>query len=206
MVKRIWFESNNLNLHIKTGFAHIIGMGKSFFYVLFFALTILFLLFVPFFFSLRTYFDVKTKKVAFSLFFFNLIKVFGGYATLYAEGIAFHVRRDKAVLLPLKEMGDQRKKFSFTECFVRTKTCVFTQTGAEYLALGALFHGAISAYFLQNKTAAEERSLLYLTNGDDLRISASVEFYFNFYMLVKEGISAIKEKLRENARKKRENS
>ena len=117
------------------------------------------------------------------MYFFDLLKVFGGYATLYKQGFAFHVKKNKAILLPFNEMGEESKKFSFTKCFKRTKTFVFTHSGAEHLFLAAPFHALISAYFMRKNSNMEERSLLYLTNGDELRVCTTVEFYFNFFLL-----------------------
>ena len=180
-------------------------MGKFFFYAVLLLLIVVFLLFLPFFFSVKSYFDLKSKKVAFSVYFFDLLKVFGGYATLYKQGFAFHVKKNKAILLPFNEMGEESKKFSFTKCFKRTKTFVFTHSGAEHLFLAAPFHALISAYFMRKNSNMEEKSLLYLTNGDELRVCTTVEFYFNFFLLLREGLTTLKEKLKENGRKKRKN-
>ena len=71
----------------------------------------------PIFLNVNAFVDGKEKKGCFGIYLFRFFKIYGGYATLYKEGIAFHLTKKKAVLLPYKELGNTRKKFEITDGF-----------------------------------------------------------------------------------------
>ena len=58
----------------------------------------------PIFLNVNAFVDGKEKKGCFGIYLFRFFKIYGGYATLYKEGIAFHLTKKKAVLLPYKEL------------------------------------------------------------------------------------------------------
>ena len=180
-------------------------MGKLFFYAVIIGASSIFFLLLPLVFTLDIYVDVKAKKFAFCLKFFDFIKVLGGYVTLYAQGFAVHISKKKAILVPFNDMENERKKFSFTECFVITEFSLSFLTGIEYFIPTAYLNRAFNVYFrMKNKqTSQKYKSILYVTDEERLTISSSVRFYFNLWLLIQEIFKTIKEKL--YARKKQKN-
>ncbi len=71
----------------------------------------------PVFVWAEVYADAKERKAWFSLSLFRRIRVFGGYAELRKEGLAVHLTKKKAVLLPYSEMTETRKKFEIAQGF-----------------------------------------------------------------------------------------
>lgn len=71
----------------------------------------------PIFLNVNFFIDLQDKKGWFSLYVLHSIKIYGGYATLYKEGIAFHLTDRKAILLPYSEMINTRQKFEITRGF-----------------------------------------------------------------------------------------
>ena len=67
----------------------------------------------PMFLNITLYADVRERKLYFSLYILRIFKVYGGYATLYRHGIAFHLTENRAALLPFSEMAAARNKFEF---------------------------------------------------------------------------------------------
>lgn len=180
-------------------------MGKFFFYAFLIVSGVVLLLIFPFAFTLDAYADVKKKKFSFALHFYDVVKIIGGYVTTYPQGIAFHIGKKKALLMPYKEMDSQRKKFQFTECFKVTAFYVYIQSGAEYFLQTLTVHNLLQTFFRINSHKREWKSGLLLTNGDDLRICTSARFYFNLFMLLQEFIKFLKEKIAIYARKKQKN-
>ena len=61
-------------------------------------------LFFPVFLTANVFADVKARKGYFSFYLMRFIKIYGGYATLYDRGIAFHLTGRKARPLPFLEI------------------------------------------------------------------------------------------------------
>ena len=79
---------------------------------------VLFVLLFPIFVNVYLYADSDGGKVGFAVYLFGVAKVFGGYAAPYSGGIAFHVSKGTALLLPYKEILNARKKFEITKGFI----------------------------------------------------------------------------------------
>ena len=58
----------------------------------------------PIFINLNAFVDIGQKKGCFGIYLMRFIKIFGGYATLYNQGIVFHLTKNKAILLPYREL------------------------------------------------------------------------------------------------------
>ena len=104
-------------------------------------------------------------------------------------------------------MNSERKRFSFMRTF-RLISCVFTtETGAEYLLPISYAHMILRTYFFViggNKEGIENN--VWLTDGDVLRISASIILRFNLFLILKNVIKFLKEKIKHLWRKKKEKS
>lgn len=131
--------------------------------------------------------------------------MYGGYATSYQGGVALHVKRDKAVLLPYSDMESERKKLAVYRAFHVKKVSVTTETGAEYLLAVSLAHTGVKAFF-QAVLGERVKSSLWLTDGDVLKTSVNLLLWFNLFIILKLFIKFIKEKIKSVCRKKTEKS
>ena len=74
-------------------------------------------LLLPIVLSIHLYLDVGEKKLYFGVYVLRVIKLFGGYAAPVRGGVAVHLSRRKAVLLPYAELFAAGKKFEIARCF-----------------------------------------------------------------------------------------
>ena len=128
--------------------------------------------------TINAYGDVNAKKLTFSLYLFGFIRLIGGYVTSYKGGVAVHISQSKAILLPYSGMNDKRKKFSFVRTFHLLSLQVTSETGAEYLILTGTIHIALKSYLAYTGRTKKSKTNLWLTDGDTLKISARLVFYF----------------------------
>ncbi len=170
-------------------------MGRLFFYTL--PLGILVLLFFPIYLETDAHYDVNRRKFAFAVYAYKVVRIIGGYVATYTGGLAVHVSKKKAILIPYSKMNSERKKFSFVKTFRLKSFRLTTESGAEYLPLTAVAHSALRSYFFINGGEKEGiENNLWLTDGDTLRISLNTLVYFNLFILLKNFIKFCKEKIR----------
>jgi hypothetical protein len=127
---------------------------------------------------------------------YGKIKILGGYADTYKGGIALHTSQKKAILLPYKDMDNERKRFSFVKTFKPVAFTLTTETGAEYLFPVAVLHAVLRIYFFI--TGGEKERIennLWLTDGDVLRVSLHSVLFFNVYILLCNVFRFLKEKM-----------
>jgi hypothetical protein len=176
-------------------------MGGSFF---FFAMILLglFLLFVPISLKMIAHYDMNRKKFCFVIYLFSFLKIIGGYIATYKGGFAVHISKKKAILLPYSQVNKERKRFSFMHTFRLHALDITTETGAEYLLPLVWVHAILRTYFFAkggNKSNIENN--LWLLDGDVLRISASLIMKFTMFIILKNILIFMKEKLKELWRK-----
>ena len=182
-------------------------MSRSFLYILLGLLSVAFLLFFPIVIESDTHCDVNRKKFGFAVFAFKRIKLVGGYITTYQGGIALHISKKKAILIPYSQMNSERKRFSVIKTFRLISFNLTTETGAEYLLPIAFAHTALRAYFFAiggDKDKIENN--LWFTDGDTLRVSLNFVIFFNLYILLKNFIKFLKEKIKILWRNKKKKS
>ncbi len=170
-------------------------MGKLFFIL---AVLILFicLLFLPLVVEMDAHYDMNRKKFAFAVYLYKKIKIVGGYIGIYPGGIALHISKKTAKLVPYSQVNSERKRFSFIRTFRLVSFTLTTETGVEYLLPIATAHTFLRAYFFAiggDKNKIENN--IWLTDGDVLRISLNSVIYFNLFILMKNFIQFIKEKI-----------
>ena len=171
-------------------------MSRLFLRLLFIILGVIATLFFPFFIKANAYYDVNYKKLCFQTSLFGVIKLIGGYIATYDGGIALHLSKRVAVLVEYKQLNSQRKRFSFLKTFRLVSLKQTIETGAEYLFLSTIVQTSIKAIFLAKKGKNDAfSSNLWLNDGDLLRISVEAVLYFNLFILTKNFIKFIKEKL-----------
>lgn len=157
------------------------------------SLLLFILIFFPIVTEIDAHFDIREKKVGFSIFFYRLFKIFGGYINTYPGGIAMHLSRKKAILFPYRNMKEDGKRFSFFKSVKPIYTRITTETGVEYLLPITAITLFLQAISLTKKPKIENN--LWLTDGDVLKISARVAFYFSLYTLLCNFIKFLKEKI-----------
>ena len=152
-------------------------------------------LFLPIPLKTNIHYDMNRRKFCFSVYLFGFLRIVGGYIATYKGGLALHITKKKAILLPYSQINNERKRFSFIRTFRLKALTLTTETGAEYLLPLALAHTGLRAYFFIKGGKKEDiEQNLWLTDGDVLRVSATICVHFTMYMLIKQFIKFLKEK------------
>jgi hypothetical protein len=127
---------------------------------------------------------------------FGVLRILGGSVATYKGGLAVHVSKKKAILLPYSQINNERKKISFLRTFRLKSIVLTTETGAEYLLPMALTHTCVRTYFLLRggKREGIEQNL-WLTDGDILRVSSTVVVHFTIFMLLQQLFKYLKGKI-----------
>lgn len=133
---------------------------------------------------LDLYGDPSEKKLSFSLRLYGFLPILGGYVTSYTGGIAIHLGKKKAVLLPYRGIEEKRKKFSFVRSFKTLMFHVSTETGAEYLFGVLSVHAAMKTYFSLTRKASVFRSEVWLVGGRALKCSVKTSVCFTPLALI----------------------
>ncbi len=181
-------------------------MGRLFFFVAFGVSLGLAVLFFPIYLQTNAHYDMNRRIFCFSVNAYSKIKIIGGYATTYPGGVALHVSKKKAFLLPYAQINDKRKKFSFTKAFRLKSFVLTTESGAEYLFLTALAQAVLRLiFFIKGGKKEGVENNFWLADGDVLRISLQSIVYFNLFILLRAFITFCKEKIIELCRKKMKN-
>ncbi len=169
-------------------------MGKFFLFLI--PVLLVGLLIFPVFLETNIHYDMNRRKFAFSVYVYKKIPVIGGYVATYTGGLALHVSKTKAILLPYSKMNTQRKKFSILKTFRVKEFQLTTECGAEYLPLIAVSHTVLrTLFFIKGGEKEGIENNLWLTDGDVLRFSLRCSLYFNLFILLKSFIKFCKEKI-----------
>ena len=172
-------------------------MGRLFFILFIIALSILILLFFPIYLDTNLHYDMNGKKLAFSVRAYKLIKLVGGYIATYRGGLAAHLSSKKAVLIPYTDFDNERKRFSVFRTFRLKSLEITTETGADYLISVAAAQAAFRILFFAMGGKKEKiENNLWLSDGDMLRVSVYFVIRFNLFIILRNLIKAIKEKIK----------
>ena len=128
--------------------AHIEDMDRFFFILLTVCIGFLALLFLPIYIHSDLYYDVNGRKCAFSVTAYRFLPIIGGYIATYNGGLAFHISKKKAILLPYNDMKQEQKKISVLRTFRLKTLAINIETGAEYFLYTMLAQRVFTAYFL----------------------------------------------------------
>ena len=187
--------------------AQIVGMGRFFLFSAVGLLVLAVLLFFPIFLEADIHYDMNRKKFGFALYAYKVLKLIGGYVTTYPGGIALHISPKKAILKPYSGMDSDRKRFSFTKAFRIVSLRLTTETGAEYLIPVSLAHTALRTFCLSiGGQSGKIENNLWLTDGDELRISLNLVTFFNLFILLGALANLLKEKIKSLWQKKTKKS
>ena len=186
--------------------AHIDCMGKLFFFVLI-ILALCAILFFPIYIETNAHYDMNRRKLTLGVYLYKFLRIFGGYLATYRGGMAFHVSKKKAIIIPYSQVNKERKRFSIFRTFRLKSLRLTVETGAEYLLPMATAHTFLETYFtLKRERSCVYRSVLWLNNGDLLRISLQFTVYFNLFIILRFAYKVLKEKIKRSCRKKMKNS
>lgn len=182
-------------------------MGRSFFFAGIVGIVVIFLLFVPMTLKFVAHYDMNRKKFCFVVYLFSFIKIIGGYIATYKGGFAIHISKKKAIVLPYSQVNTERKRFSFVNTFKMHSLDITTETGAEYLLPISAAH-VISRIFFYTKGGKREKieNNLWLLDGDVLRISCTLIMKFTMFIIIKNIVLFIKEKIKNIWQKKMKKS
>ena len=170
-------------------------MGRLFLRAFFILISIILALFFPIFLEGNAHYDMNRKKLGFCIYAFGVIKLIGGYIGVYTGGIALHIGKKKAILMPYNKINSARKRFSFIKTFRFLSLKQTVETGAEYMFVCTLAQTLIKAlYFIKGGNIDTFKSNLWLNDGDMLRVSIRVVAYFNLFILCKNFLIFLKEK------------
>ena len=171
-------------------------MDRFFFIWLTIGIGLLALLFLPLYIHSDLYYDVNGRKCAFSVTAYRFLPIIGGYIATYKGGIAFHISKKKAILLPYKDMKQEQKKISILRTFHLKTLAINIETGAEYLLYSMLAQRVFRAYFLcQGGKKEKLKNSLWLTEGNGLRLSIHCVLRLNGYIIIRNLLAYIKEKI-----------
>lgn len=151
---------------------------------------LLFLLF-PVFLNINLFIDLHSRKLYFAFYVLHFIKIYGGYATLYDEGIAFHLTKNKAALLPYREIINSGQKFEITQGFYVLAYSHTFEIGTEDASVGVTFSALVQIVsaivagyiFSGRKCASFKTDLILYANKKCLKASGRVVLVFNFLIL-----------------------
>lgn len=157
----------------------------------------LFLLFMPIFLETNIYYDVMRRKFAFSVYGYKFIKLSGGYIATYEGGIAVHRSEKKATLIPYSQLNSERKRFSFVKTFRLKSFSLMTETGAEYLFPTIVAHTIVRLlFFIKGGNRKGVVNTIWLKDGEHLKISLNCTLFFNLYILLRNLLIFLKEKVK----------
>ena len=171
-------------------------------FLLFSALSAVVQLLFPMFLHVIVYVDAAQRKIYFSLHILRIFKVYGGYATLYREGIAFHLTDKKALLLPYAEMLETRNKFGFkiTRGFYLYAFSSVAEIGAKSEPAAAILAAALlqAAGVIASETVAKRKKctsfksdVIVYAGRDCVKASIRIILVFNFLAVILAAVKII---------------
>ena len=149
----------------------------------------------PMFLNITLYLDVRERKMYFSLYLLRIFKVYGGYATLYGEGIAFHLTDKRAVLVPYSEMIEARNKFEFklTRGFYLYAFSGVAEIGALSEPAAAILAASLAqvaaaiaagTFAKRKKCTSFKNDVILYADRDCLKVSLRIILVFNFLAVI----------------------
>ena len=149
----------------------------------------------PLFLSIHLYADIKERKLYFSLYILRIFKVYGGYATLYDGGIAFHLTKNRAALLPYWKIVNASNNLDskISRGFYIYAFSSIAEIGAKSepaaavlaAALIQIVSGFAAGYVFSRKKCASFKSDVILYEGsDNIKIGVRIILVFNFLVVI----------------------
>ena len=138
------------------------------------------------------------RKFAFSILLYRYIRVLGGYIATYKGGLAMHTSPKKAILIPYKDLNQERKRFSIMRAFRLKKIETTLETGPEYLIPSAITQAVSRIIFcIFGCPSNKIENNVWLTSGDSLRVTINVRIRLNLYILLRKLADTLKEQIKQ---------
>lgn len=152
------------------------------------------LLFFPIYTKTTIYYDADGRKCGFAVYLYKFLFLGGGYIATYPGGLALHISKKKAILLPFREIEAERKRVSWLKSLRLQSLEIHVETGAEYLLwsmLGEEVLCRVQAAISGNKARFSRG--LWLANGEIFRITAAIHTKLTGYRVLKTAMKSWKE-------------
>lgn len=151
------------------------------------------ILIFPIYLNIKVFYNKKIKKIFLRVDIFRIIKLVGGYYSFYKDGVAFHIRENKALLFPynnsleLKNKVKPLKDYHVKKIVFRIDVGTKNQEDLSMLLLYIyVWHNSIVKSVLYNvKPYVEYKNNLNIFEGCD-RLNTFIEFttIFNLLMII----------------------
>jgi hypothetical protein len=171
-------------------------MGGSFFYLAIF-MGIYILLFFPIYIVGVGYYDAFNKKCAFSLNLYKIFPVYGGYITLYSQGIVVHRSQNMADLIAYKDLKTEQQRFSFIKTFEFINFNIQIETNAEYFIFFDLIRRVCGILKPCLSSLKKTNLRLRVVENKTLKTSAKITLFFNGFILLTDLILFLWRKIKE---------
>ena len=165
----------------------------------------------PIFMNVYAYMDWGEGKIGFAIYLYGAIKILSGYAAPHKGGMAFHLTRKTAFLVPYGEMLNASKKFEITAGFSICRYRHVIEIGGNENAAAALgcgmalrkFTDIIFSVIYRKKGLRPEGDVLIDFTRGGFRFATSASVVFNLMIVACAGIKIILEKILENEHKRK---
>ncbi len=151
------------------------------------------ILIFPIYLNVNVFYNKEIKKIFLRVDFFRSIKIVGGYFNFYKEGIAFHVKENKALLFPYNNSLELKNKVKPLKDYHVKKIVFRIDIGSKnqeeisiFLLCFYVWHNAIARGILYNaKPYIEYKNNLNIFEESN-RLNTFIEFttIFNLLMII----------------------
>lgn len=169
------------------------------------------LLLLPLVVSVHLYFDAAQKKLFFGVYILRAVKLRGGYAAPAPRGIALHLSRRRAVLLPYGELFAAGKKFKLARGFSVADAAFVLEVGraeqpalALFAAAAARIAACMGAAYLRARTKAGglHMDVLLRAGEDCCKASGRILIAFNLAVLLAAAAKLLLRKMMQGGKQK----
>ena len=172
-----------------------------------------FLLFCPILFNINFFFNKSDNKLYMGIYLFNFIKIYGGYLQIFKKGIWLYLSDKKHFLLSYSDaLKKNQSNMSILKGFDLIKIHAVIELGIKDEVPKAMMyvsgiHNLVSAVFSIIRTKNSAMSLkcteILEENEDVLKITASIKYVFNIFLLLLAFIKIILNEVIKNVKRQR---
>ncbi len=168
----------------------------------------------PFAVRVVVHWDVKEGKTGFAAYLYGVLRVAGGYAAPYGGGIAVHLGKKTALLLPYTQLLFSRSRFALMRGFSLCSLRQIVKIGggedpARALAACLLWRKALDAAFFavgRRKDVRLAGDILLDEEGQGIRVTADGLVVFSLLALMTAAVKLFLEKIHEYTKKRNKRS
>lgn len=163
------------------------------------------ILLLPILLRINVFADMRRGKVYFALYLFRVFKIYGGYVTFYNRGIAFHLSKKKALLLPYSNIMNARSKFAVGKGFILLSVSQISDIGVKDNAavcvfLAAAIHSVLAVVggqLRKIKGCRNIQSSIMIQEGETcFKVSVTATLAFNLVILLVSSVKLLLQKIR----------